>query len=124
MFYSLEDAGLLDVSNDAHIFALHYTYLPRIQRQLDIFRESYSQHRIRGQNNRSPYQLWIQGMAHLQTDEDALIGTSFQVGHISINKIHSLQFGLEHLLILVTHGPPWYKAQHVHHNMLALNHDP
>ena len=70
----LEDAGILDPSNDADLFALHYVYLPRLQHQLNTFRESYSQHRIRGQRNRSPYQLWIEGMANLNSDESAIIG--------------------------------------------------
>lgn len=74
LFYSLEDAGILDPSNDADLFALHYVYLPRLQHQLNTFRESYSQHRIRGQRNRSPYQLWIEGMANLNSDESAIIG--------------------------------------------------
>ena len=75
-FYALEDAGLLNADNDADLFALHYVYLPRLQWQLNIFRESYSHHRIWGQNNRSPYHLWIEGMAHLETDERAITGAT------------------------------------------------
>lgn len=79
VFYALEDAGLLDATDDAE------------QQQLNVFRESYSHHRIRGQNNRSPYQ-WIQGMAHLNTDETALtgaIGDSFSVSN-SLRGIHPI----------------------------------
>ena len=74
LFYALEDEGLLDPNSESDLFALHYIFLSRIQRQLDTFREAYSHHRIRGQNNLSPYQLWIQGMALLQRDEAAESG--------------------------------------------------
>ena len=74
LFYALEDAQLLDPTNDADLFSLHYIFIPRLQQQLDIFRESYSHHRIRGQHNRSPYQLWVEGMARLNTDESAIHG--------------------------------------------------
>ncbi len=62
---------MLDPNSECDLFALHYVFLSRIQRQLDIFRDAYSHHRIRGQHNRSPNQLWIQGMAHLDTDREA-----------------------------------------------------
>lgn len=75
MLYGLEDEGLLDPNSESYVFALHYVFIPRIQRQLDIFREAYSHHRLRGQCNRSPYQLWIQGMAHLDSDDNAQNGT-------------------------------------------------
>ena len=37
------------------LFVLHYIFLPRIQEQLNVFRESYSHHRIRSEGNKSPY---------------------------------------------------------------------
>ena len=37
LFYHMEECSLLDPSNEIHIFALHYVYLPRINRHLRIF---------------------------------------------------------------------------------------
>ena len=74
VFYPLEDTGLLDPSEDIDLFCLHYVYLSRIQQQLDVFRESYSHHRVRGEGHKSPYQLWIEGMSTLSTDEVAIEG--------------------------------------------------
>ena len=34
IFYSLEDAGLLDPSNEADLFSLHFVFISRINRQL------------------------------------------------------------------------------------------
>ena len=39
IFYSLEDAGLLDPSNEGDLFSLHFVFLPRINRQLETFRQ-------------------------------------------------------------------------------------
>ena len=75
-FYGLEDAGLLDCTDEYDLFALHYVFIPRLQHQLNVFREGYSHHRIRGQKNRSPYQLWIEGIAHLDGDENAITGAT------------------------------------------------
>ena len=75
LFYWLEDEGLFDPNNKYHLFALHYVFL--LRRQLDLFQVAYSHHRIRGQSNRSPYQLWIQGMALLDTDEAAENGATY-----------------------------------------------
>ena len=36
----LEDDAKLDPTSDADLFALHYVFVPRLNRQLNIFRES------------------------------------------------------------------------------------
>ena len=36
MFYELEDCGLLDVNDDQDLFALYYTFMPRISSQLNL----------------------------------------------------------------------------------------
>ena len=32
LFYEMEQCGMLDPSNELHLFALHFTYLPRVNR--------------------------------------------------------------------------------------------
>lgn len=61
-FYSLEDAAILDPENDIHKLSLHLTYLPEIQRRLSMFREAWNQHSLRTENNRTPSQIWTEGM--------------------------------------------------------------
>ena len=41
LFYYLEDVEVLDPCNELHLFALHFVYLPRIQRSLDHFCNAY-----------------------------------------------------------------------------------
>lgn len=62
LLYMLEDMDLLNHNNPTDLFALHYIFLPRINRALDIFRETYSHHRLRTAGNCSPYQLWLTGL--------------------------------------------------------------
>lgn len=61
LFYFLESQQLLDPLNEIHLYALHYVYLPRIGRALDIFREGWNHHSIRTENNVTPHQLYARG---------------------------------------------------------------
>lgn len=61
LFNRLEDAGVLDPDNEVDLLALHYTYVPWIQHQLDLFRDTWSMHRLRTCESRSPLQLWLSG---------------------------------------------------------------
>lgn len=36
LFYHLEDSGFLDLTNQSNLFALHFVYLPRINRHLNM----------------------------------------------------------------------------------------
>ena len=36
LFYTLEDTGVLDPSDSADLFALHYMFISRINFQLDV----------------------------------------------------------------------------------------
>lgn len=60
--YSLEDEALLDPNDDTDLFCLHYVYLPRINNQLQAFREAYCHHKLRTEHNATPLQLWTRGM--------------------------------------------------------------
>lgn len=73
LFYSFEDQQILNPEDDIHRFSLHTVYLPEIQRQLGVFRQAWNNHRIRTENNRTPNQLWIQGMlSNIHTDATAI----------------------------------------------------
>ena len=73
VFYFLEENGLLDISNTAHMFCLQYVYLPRINVHLNRFIEGYDHHPIRTERNKSPIQLWIFGsLMHRNEDNISL----------------------------------------------------
>ena len=44
--YYLAYHSLLDPINDTHLFALHYVYLPRINRALQQFQQAWNNHQV------------------------------------------------------------------------------
>lgn len=59
LFYYMENCGILNPLDDTHLFALHFTYLPRINKSLNEFRLQYIHHPMRTANNRSPFQQGV-----------------------------------------------------------------
>ncbi|KAI7801354.1 hypothetical protein IRJ41_008375 [Triplophysa rosa] len=43
---------------DVDLFALHWSYMPQIQRHLQEFRSAWNCHSLRSEGNRTPLQLW------------------------------------------------------------------
>ena len=66
LFYHLENIGLLDPLNEAHLYCVHYVFVPRINRALEAFQKGWNHHSIRTENNKSPHQLFVQGYLSLQ----------------------------------------------------------
>ena len=66
LFYHMEHHGILDQLNEEHLFALHYIYLPRINKSLDCFKSSWNHHSIRTEHNRTPSQLFTAGALRLR----------------------------------------------------------
>jgi hypothetical protein len=62
LFYAMEDEGILDISNDMDMFALHWVFLPQINACMESFRRAWNSHRMRTERYRSPEQLWVEGM--------------------------------------------------------------
>ena len=60
-FYELEAGQLLDPLNEVYSFCLHQVYLPRINRVLDEFAESWNNHSLSTERSFTPNQLFIQG---------------------------------------------------------------
>ena len=91
LFYHLEDNGRLESSNPHHIFALHYVYVPRINRHLESWRQGYLQHRIRTAGNRSPMQLYILGLLQYRGSQHVAIDNLYQpttMVRFDVNNIH------------------------------------
>ena len=57
--------GTTDPINEKHLFALHYIYLPRINRSLKQFKEAWNCHRLRTEGGRTPNQLFTAGLLRL-----------------------------------------------------------
>ena len=65
LFYFMEEHRILDPSNDVHIYALWYVYLPRINNALSAFKNGWNNHSLRTEHGQSPQQLFVSGALRL-----------------------------------------------------------
>lgn len=73
LFYFLEHHGLLDHLNEHHLWALHYVYIPRINKSLKEFVNSWNNHPIRTAGHKSPQQLFTAGTLLLRNSQHAAL---------------------------------------------------
>lgn len=58
LFYYLEHIGTLNPLNDCDLYALHYIYIPRINRALFEFQQQHNHHPLRTEGNMTPRQIF------------------------------------------------------------------
>ena len=61
LFFYLESLDLLDLLDEAHLFALHHVFKPRINRALTLFATQWNNHPLSTEGNRSPDHVCVQG---------------------------------------------------------------
>ena len=77
VFNFLESRGSLDVEKQSHLWALHYTFMPRIRRDLKRYVIQWNNHGLRTQNHKTPLQLFVKrslnlSLRNILTASDAL----------------------------------------------------
>ena len=60
--FSYLESLVLDPTDEIHLFALHFVFMPLINEALDELCASWNCHSLSTENNLTPRQLWIQGM--------------------------------------------------------------
>ncbi|KAJ8351742.1 hypothetical protein SKAU_G00232180 [Synaphobranchus kaupii] len=63
VLHYLEEEGFLSIANDTHLFC-HFVFLPRLQDDLDTFRNGWDNHPMRTESHMTPDQLWELGRTH------------------------------------------------------------
>ena len=76
LFRFYENIGVLDLVNEKHLFALHYVYLPLINRTLEQFMETWNSHPMQTCGNMSPLQIWTEGFYKLEFSDVDLLGST------------------------------------------------
>ncbi len=95
-----EDTGILYINNEADWYALHYVFLPAIQKQLDIFQQSWAHHQLRTERNRSPQQLWLLGLCvegSLNEHDEVVTGLD------TVRYVHNNKYGM-YIFLYPMHG--------------------
>ena len=51
LFYHMESSGVLDPTNELHLFALHFVFVPRINENLKLFWEGHNRGPLSSEHN-------------------------------------------------------------------------
>ncbi|KAI7789825.1 hypothetical protein IRJ41_009953 [Triplophysa rosa] len=75
IFYNMGTEGILNPDSEINIFALHWSFLPHLQRHIAFFKDAWNNHRIRTAGSQSPFRLCLRYSANntddpLQVDEN------------------------------------------------------
>jgi hypothetical protein len=82
----METTGLLRPENDVHLWAPHFVFLPRINRELFRFLRQWNNHGIRAQGHSSPLQLFVSAALHLCLSDLTLPREFFnQPDYVTVN---------------------------------------
>ena len=70
LFYHLEQNNMLDPLSETDLYALHYVYLPRINKALHIFAEGWNSHGLSSEHNKPPLHLFTKSMLQLRDSQN------------------------------------------------------
>ena len=74
----MERLGILD-PDEIHLWCLHLVFLPLINENLTCWKNGWIQHPLRSEQNKSPMQLWIEGLNAISETESTVAREIFQV---------------------------------------------
>ncbi|CAB4014670.1 Hypothetical predicted protein [Paramuricea clavata] len=76
----MERLGILDPSNEVHLWCLHLVLLPIINKHIVCWQNGWIHHPIRTERNKTPMQLWIQGLNAISATGSTIANEVFQGG--------------------------------------------
>lgn len=79
LFMYIEEQGLLNPSDDVHIYCLHYLYKDLINESLNHFVNAWNNHKLRTVGNRTPLQTFIMGMQEIASENGIIANEYFPV---------------------------------------------
>ena len=62
LFQLMKREGILDPDNPLQVWCLHFVYIPRMNVALDKFVDGWNNHKVSGQGEKTPLQLYVQGI--------------------------------------------------------------
>ncbi|XP_070963595.1 UV excision repair protein RAD23 homolog [Oncorhynchus clarkii lewisi] len=66
LFTFLEMEQIIDINNEVYLWALHFVFLPRVNRDLAVFASQWNRHGLRTDQRQSPLQLFVSGSLAMQ----------------------------------------------------------
>ncbi|KAG8921866.1 hypothetical protein FRC02_012305 [Tulasnella sp. 418] len=58
----MEDKGYLDPDDSTQLWALHTVFLPRINRALEAFIQTWNNHKVSSHKHKTPLEIWHRGL--------------------------------------------------------------
>ena len=77
----MERCGSLDPNSDIHLWCLHKVFLPIVNKHLSTWLSTWVQHPMRSENNKSPVQLWIEGIHSISGSNSTVAQEISEVPH-------------------------------------------
>lgn len=78
LFHYLEETNILDPDNDIHLFCIHYIFIPRINRHLEMWRNAWIKHPLRSEHNMTPEQLYTSGLQSIACSDSHIAKEVFE----------------------------------------------
>ena len=91
LFRHLEDTDLLDATNEIDLFCLHFTFLPRINALLRIFQNTWNNHKVRTEKNKSPLQLYVIGIQKISDGNNIIRHEYFE----AFDDVSAMTYGVD-----------------------------
>ncbi|XP_071215569.1 uncharacterized protein [Salvelinus alpinus] len=66
LFTFLETEQIIDINNEVDLWALHFVFLSRVNRDLAVFASQWNHHGLRTEQRQSPLQLFVSGSLAMQ----------------------------------------------------------
>lgn len=67
----MESNDLLNIDDELHMFCLNYVFQKRIDVAIQKFKDAWNNHPLSTESNKSPNQLWVQGIATARFEPEA-----------------------------------------------------
>ncbi|KAE8221861.1 hypothetical protein CF326_g8482 [Tilletia indica] len=93
----MEDEEYLDASNPVHLWTLHFVFLPQLNQALQHFQVMWNSHPLRtpGLRNKSPKQLFIQGIMEARQAGWAIMEGDAEFDHDSSSLRNFSEYGAD-----------------------------
>ena len=84
LFYYLEEQGKLNPLKESDIYCLHYVYIPRVNKALNMFRDGWNSHALTTEQCLTPIQLFTSGSL-LRSPQSINIDSEMRTGTVQVD---------------------------------------
>uniref|UniRef100_A0A669E5V5 Integrase core domain-containing protein n=1 Tax=Oreochromis niloticus TaxID=8128 RepID=A0A669E5V5_ORENI len=119
VLHSLEEDGLLDISDVIHLFGVHYIFVPRLRADLVTFVGGWNNHPLRTEGGLTPEQLWCMG--HLQELDDEESNSTVVVPEIECPLDEETLEGLQRTINPLEHSESYGRDLYIQFLLLVSN---